>query len=95
MEVGLLGERPRGLGQRQEVFAVHGPNAATELAAAALLTEGQPAAHPLLPALLGRPPGSPATAAAQKAAPTFSKVPLRRRLHCCRFPAKASSQRQS
>lgn len=37
MEVELLGPRPPGLTRSQPVFALHGPNAATELGAAALL----------------------------------------------------------
>lgn len=92
MEVGLLGPHPRGLGRRLEVFAVQGQNAATELAAAALLAEAQPAAQPLLPSLLGRPRGSPKAAAAQEAAPAVPKVPPERRLHCCRFTAGANPQ---
>lgn len=40
MEVQLLGPRPPGLTRSQPVFALHGPNAATELGSAALLQVG-------------------------------------------------------
>lgn len=62
MEVELLGPRPPGLTRSQPVFALHGPNAATELGAAALLQGVQAGTLPLLPSLLlaarqRRPPG--------------------------------------
>lgn len=44
MEVELLGPRPPGLTRSQPVFALHGPNAATELGAAALLQVDKPGA---------------------------------------------------
>lgn len=72
----LLGERPRGLRRRQQVYAVQGPNAATQLAAAALLADASPAAHPLLPALLGCPPPV-ALGDAPAAAPTLSQVHIK------------------
>jgi hypothetical protein len=54
MEVQLLGPRPPGLTRSQPVFALHGPNAATELGSAALLQVGAGPAplHPCTTALI-------------------------------------------
>ena len=52
MQVQLLAEEPLQLQRKQRVYAIHGPNAATELAMLATLEALSPASLPALPALL-------------------------------------------
>lgn len=52
MAIELLGEPPRGLSRKQSVFAVHGPNAASELSAADLISGTLPTANPVVLSLL-------------------------------------------
>lgn len=59
MAIELLGEAPKGLLRKQPVFAVHGPNVASELGAADLVSGTIPTANPVVLALLNPGPAAP------------------------------------
>ena len=61
MQIELLAGVPPHLQRKQAVYAIRGPNAATELAMLATLQALSPAALPSLPALLSRKDSSPMT----------------------------------
>lgn len=61
MQIELLAGVPSHLKRKQAVYAIRGPNAATELAMLAALQALSPAALPSLPALLSCRDSSPIT----------------------------------
>ena len=52
MQIKLLSDNPPRLQRKQSIYALHGPNAATELAMLATVSGLDPASLPVLPALL-------------------------------------------
>lgn len=62
MQIELLAGVASHLHRKQAVYAIRGPNAATELAMLATLQALSPAAMPCLPALLSRQDSSSVTA---------------------------------
>ena len=70
LQVELLGAVPLHLHRKQSVYAIHGPNAATELAMLATLQALTPSTLPILPALL-----SPNSSSSLAAAVAVGKPP--------------------
>lgn len=56
MQIKLLSDAPPRLQRKQSIYALHGPNAATELAMLATVSGLDPTSLPVLPALLKKPP---------------------------------------
>lgn len=72
MQIKLLSDAPTRLQRKQSVYALHGPNAATELAMLCTVSGLDPASLPVMSALLKQPPASslssPAVSHAQQLA---------------------------
>ena len=74
MQIQLLSDAVPKLQRKQSIYAIHGPNAATELAMLATLQGMDAASLPALPALLSCKPSAAAVNHSRQAADTGSTV---------------------